>query len=74
MELKEIANKLNTTVSDLYKKMNTTQQKISYQKKSNTENYNNLITAGIVNHFKISHSELIKVLELYQLQKEKLQD
>ncbi len=72
MNLKEIAKELNTTVSELYKKMNTNQQKLSYQKKTNQENYKNMITAGIINHYNISHNELIQILKLYQIQKEKL--
>jgi len=68
MNNKEVSKELNISVDEFYQCMNTNQKNFSYYKKNNMNRYNDSITAGIVNHFKIDHEELIAMIKLYKMQ------
>ena len=68
MELREICNSLDINVTDFYKYMGTTQNKLSYHKKNNPLKYKDAITSGIINFYKLEHEELLTILKLYKLQ------
>jgi len=71
MEIREICKEIGISAKEFYENMHTIQQKLSYFKKTNKERYNDMVTAGIVNHFKIDHEELIAMIKLYKMQQTK---
>ena len=68
MEIDTICKELGITIKEFYSCMNTNQQKLSYQKNKNKVKYQDMITAGIINFYKLDHQELLTILRLYKLQ------
>ena len=71
MDIKDICTELGIKVTDFYTHMNTDVKSLSYHKKNNPQKYKDMITTGIVNFYKIEHDELLKILDLYNLQNTK---
>ena len=71
MNIRDICGALGITVAQFYKYMHTTQAKLSYYNKKNRTRYKDTIIAGIINFYGISREELLTILKLYDLQKNK---
>ena len=73
MNLKELAKKLDyECIGDLYIKYGLTASGVSHLKRRNIQGYNDLMNRIILSHSSIGTDELVKMVDLYQLQQRKI--
>ncbi len=73
-ELKEVAKTYNIKLEDIYRFMNTKRQNVDYLYKNNKDRYFQFVNEFVLRYNDIKTNELIKMIDLYKVQKEKLQD
>lgn len=72
INVKDVASEFGLSAKEFYEYMNSASDKINYMKKNNPKDYELKLLGAICKANDISINELIKMVELYKVQREKV--